>query len=161
MRGGPAPGLANNRTPSKIGGRRKWEDFMAEVESHNEKLVRTFFETLSTGNLDRLRPLLHEQATWTVMATGIPGAGEKKGHKAILDEFLGPVRGLFVDGDPKVHVERLISKGPVVAAEARGVGHFKNGKEYLNRYAFFIEIKDDKVIALQEYMDSYYVSTLG
>jgi len=67
---------------------------------------------------------------------------------------------MFVPGDPKVRVEHLISRGPVVAAEARGTGHFKNGKEYLNHYAFVIEIRDDKVFTLNEYMDSYYVSTL-
>ena len=134
---------------------------MPNIENRSEQIVRTFFETLSTGDLGRLRPLLHEQATWTVMATGIQGAGEKKGHKAILDDFLGPVRGMFVPGDPKVVVDRLISNGSAVAVEARGLGHFKNGKEYSNRYAFVIDIKDDKVFKLREYMDSYYVSTLG
>jgi hypothetical protein len=94
------------------------------------------------------------------MVTGLPGAGEKKGRKEIIDNFLAPVRGIFVDGDPKVLVQNLILQGPHAAVEARGVGRFKNGKEYSNRYAFFIEIKDDKVFALREYMDSYYVSTL-
>jgi uncharacterized protein len=74
------------------------------LEEDNEKLVRTFFETLSTRDLERVRPMLHEDATWTVMATGIPGAGEKKGRKAIIDEFLAPVRGIFEDGDPKVSI---------------------------------------------------------
>jgi ketosteroid isomerase-like protein len=133
---------------------------MAEAENRNEGLVRAFFDTLSAGDLERLRLLLHEQATWTVTATGIPGAGEKKGRKAIIDEFLAPVRGMFVPGDPKVLVDRVIAQGPLVAAEARGRGHFKDGREYANRYAFVIEIKDDKVFALSEYMDSYYVSTL-
>jgi uncharacterized protein len=133
---------------------------MSEAENRSEHLARQFFDTLSSGDLEKLRMLLHEQASWTVMATGIQGAGEKKGRKAIIDEFLGPVRGRFVDGDPKIHVDRLISKGPVVAAEARGIGNFKDGKQYLNRYAFFVEIKDDKVFDLREYMDSYYVSTL-
>ncbi len=133
---------------------------MADAENRNEGIVRKFFETLSTGDLERLRPLLHEQATWNVMAIGIQGAGEKKGRKEIIDDFLGPARGLFVQGDPKIHIDRLTSKGAVVAVEARGLGHFKNGKEYSNRYAFFIEIKDDKVFALKEYMDSYYISTL-
>jgi uncharacterized protein len=133
---------------------------MPEAENRTEQLARQFFDTLSSGDLEKLRMLLHEQASWTVMATGIPGAGEKKGRKAIIDDFLGPVRGMFVPGDPKIHVDRMISKGSAVAAEARGVGHFKTGKEYLNRYAFFIEIKDDKIFDLREYMDSYYVSTL-
>jgi hypothetical protein len=133
---------------------------MSEVENRNEQLVRSFFETLSTGNLERLRALLHEQATWAVMATGIPGAGEKKGRNAIIDEFLAPVRGLFEDGDPKVTVHNIVSKGSAVAVEANGVGRLKNGKKYNNHYAFIIEIKDDKIFALREYMDSYHVSTL-
>jgi|ERR1017187_2026158 len=133
---------------------------MSEVESRNESLVRAFFETLSTGNLERLRPLLHQQATWTVMAKGIPGAGEKKGRDVIIDEFLGPVRGLFEDGDPKVKIDHMICQGPLVAAETRGLGRLKNGKEYKNSYAFVIEIKDHQVFSLREYMDSYYVSTL-
>lgn len=133
---------------------------MSEIEKRNEQIVRSFFETLSTGNLERVRLLLHEQATWTVMATGIPGAGEKKGRNPIIDEFLKPVRGLFVDGDPKVMIEHMICQGPVVATEARGIGRLKNGKKYDNHYVFVIDIKDDKVFALREYMDSYHVSTL-
>ncbi|HXQ27032.1 MAG TPA: nuclear transport factor 2 family protein [Candidatus Acidoferrales bacterium] len=130
------------------------------AETRSERVVKRFFKTLSTGNLERLRALLHEDATWTVMGTGIPGAGEKKGRHAIIDEFLGPARGMFVPGDPKIHLDRVISKGPVVAVEARGLGRFKNGKEYNNRYAFMVEVKGDKVFALKEYMDSYHVSTL-
>ena len=41
---------------------------MGDSEELNERLVRTFFETLSSGDLERLRPMLHEDATWTVMA---------------------------------------------------------------------------------------------
>lgn len=133
---------------------------MGEIENHNEEVARNFFATLSSGNLERLRLLLHEEALWRIMVTGIRGAGDKKGRKAIIDEFLYPSRGMFVDGDPKIHVDRVVAQGSVVAVEARGLGRFKNGKDYNNRYAFFLELKDDKVIALCEYMDSYYVSTL-
>ncbi len=161
MRGDPPGKVRVHGVRAGIMGRREsQEDKMSEAESRTEQVAKHFFETLSSGDLEKLRLLLHEQATWNVMAIGIPGAGEKKGRKEIIDDFLGPVRGMFVPGDPKIHVDRLIAKGSVVAAEARGVGHFKNGKEYLNRYAFFIEIKDDKIFDLREYMDSYYVSTL-
>lgn len=133
---------------------------MAEGESRNEQLVRSFFDTLSTGDLEKVRPLLHEQAVWTVMSTGIPGTGERKGRDVIIDDFLAPVRGMFVDGDPKVKIRTLISKGPLVAAETRALGRFKNGKQYDNQYAWMIEVRDDKVYSLHEYMDSYYISTL-
>ncbi len=130
-------------------------------EKRNEEIARNFFATLSTGDLEKLRPLFHEQAVWRVMATGIPGAGERQGRDNIIDNFLAPVRGMFVPGDPKVHVDRLICQGAFVAAETRGIGKFKNGKEYNNKYAFVLEVKDGKVFALREYMDSYYVSSLG
>jgi uncharacterized protein len=133
---------------------------MGDLEDRNEQLVRTFFATLSTGDLERVRPMLHEDATWTVMASGIPGAGEKKGRNTIIDEFLAPVRGIFEDGDPKVSVVNVISKGRLVAAETRGVGRLKNGSPYNNVYSWMIEVDDGKIRALREYMDSYYVSTI-
>jgi len=134
---------------------------MGDIEKHNEQIVIHFFDTLSSGDLEKLRMLLHEQATWTVMVTGIQGAGEKKGRKAIIDDFLKPVReGLFEPKDPKVVIQTLVLQGPLAAVEAKGLGRMKSGKEYNNRYAFIIEIRDDKVFSLREYMDSHYVSTL-
>lgn len=133
---------------------------MSEAENRNEQLVRSFFETLSTGDLERVRLLLHEQATWTPMGTGIPGAGGAKGRDAIINDFLAPVRGMFEEGDPKVKVNTVISKGSLVACETQGLGRLKNGKQYNNRYAWMIEIKDDKIFAVREYMDTYHVSTL-
>jgi len=134
---------------------------VSDVEKKNEQIVRKFFETLSSGDLEKLRLQLHENATWGIMGTGIQGAGDKHGRKEIIDDFLGPIRGgLFEPGDPKVVIQNLVVQGPYAAVEAKGLGKMKNGKQYDNRYAFFLEIKDDKVFTLREYMDSYYVSTL-
>lgn len=127
------------------------------TETRNELLVRQFFDTLSTGDLEALRPLLHPDASWEATARSIPGAGITRGRDTIIDEFLAPVRGLFEPGDPKVVVLRLIGKDQWVAAETEGVGMLANGKDYHNRYAWIIEIRDDKIYALREYMDSAYI----
>jgi len=134
---------------------------MPKVEKRNEQIVRKFFKTLSTGNLEKVRPMFHQKAKWQVMATGIAGAGETVGRDNIIDNFLGPIRGTFVPGDPKVKITSLISDGPVVLAEARGTGTLKNGKQYNNMYAFVLKLKDGKIVALREYMDSAHVTTLG
>jgi hypothetical protein len=126
----------------------------------NEQLVRSFFETLSTGDLERLRPLLHKDATWRVMSRGIPGAGVHTGRDFIIDQFLAPVRGLFEPGDPKVDIDTIIGKGNLVAVETKGRGRLKNGKDYNNLYAWMIEIKDGKIYELREYMDSHYITTI-
>ena len=100
---------------------------MNDGGSRNEQLVREFFTTLSTGDLEALRALLHADGSWEVMGLTIPGAGLTEGRDAVIDEFLAPVRRLFEDGDPKVHVKRMFSSGDLVAAVALavavGVGH--------------------------------------
>ncbi len=134
---------------------------MVTADTDNERLVLKFFETLSAGDFDGVKSMLHANAIWKVMAQGIPGAGEHVGHKAIVDEFLMPVRlQIFESGDPKVVVDTILSKGPLVAAETRGVGRLKSGKEYRNIYAWMIEIKEGKLFRVREHMDSHYVTTL-
>ena len=133
---------------------------MPEGEERNKEFVRSFFETLSAGDLERLRQLFHEDATWTVVARDIPGAGAHAGRDEIIDGFLGPVRGLFEPGDPKVEIENLVAEGSWVAVEAKGRGRFADGKAYENSYVFLLELEGGRVRTLREYMDSLYVSTL-
>ena len=133
---------------------------MAEAESPSEGVVRRFFEALNTGELDRIRPLVHPEATWTPMGKTIPGAGVHTGRKGIVDEFLGPIRGLFVDGDPKNEILTLFSKGEMVLAETHGTGLFRNGKTYDNRYCWVVEVRDGMILTIREYMDTAYILTV-
>ncbi len=130
---------------------------MATVESANEQRVREFFSTLSTGDLEKLRPLLHADASWEATGRSIPGAGITRGRDHIIDDFLGPVRGLFVPGDPKIKVLRVVCQGEWAAAETEAMGKLSNGKDYHNRYCWMIEIRDEKIFALREYMDTAYI----
>lgn len=132
---------------------------MTDPESRNERLVREFFDALSSGDLETVRPLLHADATWEATGKTIPGAGITRGRDKIIDEFLAPVRGLFEPGDPKVVVHRVFGQGPWVAAETDGVGMLASGKEYHNRYAWIFEIRADKIFAIREYMDTHYILT--
>jgi uncharacterized protein len=131
-----------------------------QANNENERLAIEFFVTLSTGDLEAVRVLLHENASWTTMVHGIPGAGSHVGRSVIVDEFLAPVRGLFQPGDPKVLLETIASNGPLVFTETRGVGVLSDGRPYENRYCWAVEIKDGKVFAIREYMDSLYVMRL-
>ncbi len=128
--------------------------------SRNEELVRGFFATLSTGDLEALRLLIHPEGSWEVMSTSVPGAGLTQGRDAVIDVFLAPVRGLFAPGDPKVEVKRTFSVGDLVCAETEADGELANGKHYHNRYAWVIEIRDDTVCHLREYMDTAYIMSV-
>ena len=130
------------------------------AEAHSEQLVLNFFETLSTGDLEKIRAALHPDAQWIPMVKDVPGAGIHTPRDVIVDDFLAPVRGIFEDGDPKVIVDNLFAKGNIVCAETRGVGKLRNGKDYNNQYCWVIEIRDDLIYILKEYMDSHYVMGL-
>jgi ketosteroid isomerase-like protein len=136
------------------------EDVMPDTAERNKEVVRLFFETLSAGDLERLRDLFHEHATWTVVAHEIPGAGDHHGRDAIVDGFLAPIRGRFAPGDPKVDINNLVAEGPWVAVEARGRGHVADGTVYDNNYVFFLELDKGKVRTLREYMDTQYVTAV-
>ncbi len=131
-----------------------------QASNENERVVIDFFATLATGNLEAIRQALHEEATWTPMVRGVPGAGKHVGRKGIVDEFLAPVRGLFRPGDPKVHMKTIASNGPLVLTETYGTGVLADGRQYENAYCWAVEVKDGKIFAIREYMDSFYVAKL-
>jgi uncharacterized protein len=132
---------------------------MSQTEK-NEDLVRNFFAVLSTGELENIRATLHPEASWTPMVKDVPGAGVHRPRDVIVDEFLAPVRGLFEVGDPKTTVNHIFCKGNVVCAETHALGKMKNGNTYDNLYCWVIEVKDDLVYAIREYMDSAYIQSI-
>jgi ketosteroid isomerase-like protein len=133
---------------------------MVTANNEYERLYLEFFATLSSGDLEKIRATFHEDAVWQVQVKGILGEGAHRGRKAIVDEFLAPVRGLFKPGDPKVTVMTLASNGPLVLGECESRGTFADGRPYENLYVFVLEFKDGKVHVLREYMDSLYVARL-
>ncbi|MGH8205213.1 MAG: nuclear transport factor 2 family protein [Steroidobacteraceae bacterium] len=133
---------------------------MVTASNANERIVLDFFAALSNGELERVRAHLHHEASWTAQVRGVPGAGTHSGQRGIIDEFLAPVRGLFVPGDPKVLVDSIASKDSLVMAETRGIGKLSDGRPYANLYAWAIEIMDGKIKAVREYMDSHYIAEL-
>ena len=133
---------------------------MSDTEKRNEELVKSFFEVLSAGYLETLRSMFTVEACWTAMSKNIPGAGAHPGRDHIIDEFLAPVRGMFVDGDPKVQIHKLTAKDNMVYAETRAVGMFQSGIEYDNLYCWAFEITDGQVDQVREYMDSHYIMSV-
>jgi ketosteroid isomerase-like protein len=132
---------------------------MPQARNANEQLVVDFFETLSSGEIENIRTYIDDDTTWEPVIRDMLGAGVHKGN-AICDEFLAPVRGMFQPGEPKVHVDTLVSSDDTVMCETRGVGTLKNGKVYNNRYAWLFRIRNGRIKTVREYFDSNYVLRL-
>jgi ketosteroid isomerase-like protein len=130
------------------------------AETDSERLVLRFLETLSAGDLESVRLMLHEEATWKPQMGSVPGAGIHRGPSGIVDDFLRPIRALFRPGDPKIIVDTIVSKGPLVMLESHSHGCLADGRPYENLYAWAVEVRDGKIHALREYFDSHYVMQL-
>lgn len=129
-----------------------------KAETGNERLVIEFFNT--SGNWDRVRAILHEDATWNhqvrTVSGDIPAWAVHRGHGGIIDDFLKPGSAkLFLDG-PKVRLDTLVSKGPLVLAEAHSEGFLADGRPYENLYAWAFEMRDGKIFVIREYYDTHY-----
>ena len=131
-----------------------------EAKTDSERIVLQFLATLSAGDLEAVRDMLHEEATWTPQMRDVPGAGVHRGKRGIVDEFLAPVRSLFRPGDPKIFVDTIVSRGSLVMLESHSGGALADGRPYQNLYAWAVEVKDGKIHALREYFDSHYVMGL-
>ena len=57
-------------------------------------------------------------------------------------------------------VIHLVVDGCWAAAETRVSALMRDGRRYENRYAFFIEVSGQKIRAVREYFDTYYVNHL-
>jgi len=119
----------------------------------NKKIVLGLFENLSSGNADAMLALMADNATWTVM--GRPDrfalAGTKtKAQFAELFKGIGSVMPKGLRVTPKA----LTAEGDRVAVEAESYGEHANGKIYNNQYHFLVEVRDGKVQAVREYLDT-------
>jgi uncharacterized protein len=130
-----------------------------DLLSANKQLVRSFFETLSSGDYEKLATFFDDDTSWVVCARGIPGAGTYRGS-AIIEEFLRPVRGMFEPGQPQVELTNIVAEGDWVAIEGVGRGRFLSGLDYENMYSFWIEVDGKTIRTIKEYMDSAYVASL-
>ncbi len=78
----------------------------------------------------------------------------------MCDEFLAPVRGMFVPGDPRATVLSIGVEGALVMCEIPRARQAAGWAHYDNLYAWAVEVKDGRIFAIREYMDSHYVAKL-
>ena len=123
---------------------------------NNKQLVRKLFEAMNTGDIQKYLALLPDDYTHT-----IPGKSAFTGtkNKAQLTEMLQGVGMIFPKG-LKITIKGMIAEGDRVAVEAESYGETIDGKVYNNEYHWLFEVRDGKIKAAREYMDTAHVEKL-
>jgi ketosteroid isomerase-like protein len=133
---------------------------MWQPTNEAERVVLAFFAALGSDDWQAARALMAPDMTWAVMGTAVPGAGVHRGPDAIF-ATIRPIRALFEPGSPVITVHKLTSNDTTVVIETHGGGRLKDGRVYDNQYAMSVDVADGRVVALREYMDTFYVNGLG
>jgi len=130
------------------------------IEKNKEIVVR-FLKNFSTGKIDDAMAMMADTGTWWV--GGKPGkfalAGTKS--KAVFTEMLKSMlatmpEGLKLTPSPS----GFTAEGNRVAVEVESYGKTDSGKVYNNLYHFLFEVKEGKIQAVKEYLDTMHTKEI-
>ena len=124
-----------------------------ETLEANKAVVRQFWEAFSESRFDDALALLDPSATWWVTGnTDISGTYSKQQFGELAAGI-----GEGTDGGIRVTPSVITAEGDRVAMEAESYGRLKNGKIYNNFYHIQHVLRDGKLVAIREYMDTQHV----
>ena len=123
----------------------------------NKKLVRSFFENFSAGQVEAALALLADNATW--WAAGKPDKFVLAGtlSKPQFVERLNWLGARMPKG-LRVTLTGFTAEGDRVAVEAESYGEMASGKIYNNQYHFLFEVRGGKIQAVREYLDTMHAN---
>lgn len=123
----------------------------ADTESRNKAIVEASFKAWSDGTGSPF-DLLTDDATWTIEGRSAV-AKKYNGREAFLREVIRPFNGRM-----KKHLKPVIRRtyadgnAVIVFFDARGTA--RDGKPYVNTYAWFLEMREGRVVAASAFFDS-------
>jgi ketosteroid isomerase-like protein len=123
--------------------------------AENKQLISEYFGSLAKADYPAAIGKFADDITWWVLPSS-PMGGTYEGKDAVL--------GLFASGtglyDPNVplapEVVGMVAEGDMVAVELVITGRSAKGREYRNHYHFLFTVRDGKIRAVKEYVDTLY-----
>jgi hypothetical protein len=118
----------------------------------NKRAVERYFAAMRTGD-PRLPELLTEDVTWWVPKSS-PLGGLHEGRAKVL-ALMGRGVELYDASTPmQIAIEQLVAEGEWVCAMLTIDARTAQGAPYHNDYHFAFRLRDGKICAVREYVDT-------
>jgi len=127
----------------------------------NKRLVREFLDHYANARYDTALAMLAPDARWWIPGhpQEFPAAGWA--DKATVERRLAANLKLLPHGI-EIIVGDMTAEGDRVAVEAESKAKLVDGTLYHNRYHFLFVVRDGRIHAVKEYLDTLHVvNTLG
>jgi ketosteroid isomerase-like protein len=126
------------------------------VSAADKQVVADFVHALEGGDRDRIAALLTPDATWWLPGR-LPVSGTYAGRDAILDDFLAHGLALYRPATLTFEIVRMVAEAGTVAVEWVADGISAGGETYRNHYHVAFDVRDGRIAAVREYVDTLYV----
>lgn len=124
---------------------------LTEGEDRNRALVQRGFERWRDGTGSPYE-ILAEDAEWTITGQSI-AAKIYPTREAFLAEVIRPFNARMRDRlVPTVHA--LYANNDMVIARFDARGTARDGKPYVNSYAWFMQLRDGRIVKAEAFFDS-------
>jgi ketosteroid isomerase-like protein len=122
----------------------------------NKRVVGEFFARFSAHDIAGALDMMTGDATWWIAGQpesfAVAGLHSKEQIARLFDNMAGQLKGGL-----KMTVQGSIAEGDRVAVEVESYGELRNGRVYHNQYHFSMIIRDGKISAVREYLDTQHV----
>jgi uncharacterized protein len=119
----------------------------------NKAVVNQFCELLSAGQTQAIADLMTDDVNYWIVGrkevVRSSGDHSKAGIKRILDLMRERMHEPL-----QFTAKSMIGEGDHVALEAESYGKLLNGRVYNNQYHIHFELRDGKIAAVREYLDT-------
>ena len=126
--------------------------------SDNRTHVLDYLEAIKRGDHEAAYDAFAEDATWQTPPS-MPWPGFFRGRRAIFDEYFAVDKGLFKTGMEQYDLEltNVVASGDSVVVEMTHRSEGLNEKPYETEHCLVFVMRDGKIQAVREYIDSLYL----
>jgi ketosteroid isomerase-like protein len=119
-------------------------------------VIRNYVSAVEAGNEQAARELLAADATWTLAAGDLPISGTWSGREAILTDFLGTALSYYEPGSVQLEITDMTAEQDRVVLQWTSRARTLDGRPYQNECIGVFTIREGKIQAVREYMDTLY-----
>lgn len=118
----------------------------------NRELIKALYDAFAARDADAMMGFLDDEVRWTE-AEGFPYAGTHVGPQAVMDNVW--MRMATEWRDWEANLDEIIVEGNRVATTGTYTAIYKTtGKKLRARFAHAFEIRDGKIVRMEQFVDS-------
>jgi uncharacterized protein (TIGR02246 family) len=126
------------------------------LATDSKAVIEQYVAAVQAGDVETVRGLFAEDATWTLHAGDLPISGTFEGRDRILGDFLARALAHYEPGSIQLEITGMTAEDERVVLQWTSRARTTSGRAYENGCIGVFEVRDGRIAAVREYMDTLY-----